>query len=235
MAEAAHDRKVRTQLAWILAITLFILAVVFFRVDYTDFRPRGMMGGPTGTPWQSQSPEQSPSPSQGTYGQTQSPEQSPSPSQSQTATTPPTSPTTTTTTTTLCGNTVIEGEETCDDGKHCADKTGCTTDTDCTDSSSCVPRSEDGCDEDCIKEVICCRPGDPSSCKYLSEIPGEKEGDERCNGDIDHWEGAFSTMQECHDNCPECGNLIIENREDCDDGKHCEDGTSCNLDSDCNT
>jgi len=38
-------KSVRTQLAWILSLSLLILTFIFFQIDYTRFVPAGRFGG----------------------------------------------------------------------------------------------------------------------------------------------------------------------------------------------
>ena len=54
----------------------------------------------------------------------------------------------------LCGNFIIDSEETCDDGKHCSDGTQCTEDAECIGIGDelCQPRDGDGCSSTCAIE-----------------------------------------------------------------------------------
>jgi hypothetical protein len=42
MADVAHDKKIRSQIAWILSLSLLMFTFIFFKIDYTDFTPKGM-------------------------------------------------------------------------------------------------------------------------------------------------------------------------------------------------
>jgi len=45
----ADTRKVHSRLGWIISLSLLILTFIFFRIDYTDFAPKGMYTGPSTT------------------------------------------------------------------------------------------------------------------------------------------------------------------------------------------
>jgi len=126
-----------------------------------------------------------------------------------------------------CGDSDVRpGSEDCDDGKHCEDGTSCTEDTDCTDNSSCIPRSNDGCSSDCYNEAICCQPGDPDTCQYVNNYIIGREGDEICQNMGLLNAGAFDSLGYCHNQCPQCGDGIIQPELN----EHCDDSNTDNRD-----
>ncbi|MEK6854893.1 MAG: hypothetical protein AABX73_01595 [Nanoarchaeota archaeon] len=56
----------------------------------------------------------------------------------------------------LCGDSLIEGIEDCDDGRQCGDGSDCTLNGVCTDGSQCGARGGDGCSSQCFVEQSLC-------------------------------------------------------------------------------
>ncbi len=113
---------------------------------------------------------------------------------------------------TICGNGILEIGEGCDDGNNepgdgcapdCFREDGCgdgTVDASelCDDGNNI---SGDGCSADCLVEFVC--------------------GNDYCE------EENFEDCEACpSDCCPDCGNLVLDEGEECDDGNN-ESGDGC--------
>ncbi len=141
-----------------------------------------------------------------------------------------------------CGNKKIEGSELCDNGLHCIDDEGevakeCSSDDDCTGLGDelCLPRSGDGCDEDCTGSEVGFSCYEDGSCEECGD--GKVDPNEACDdGNRFSADGCQFNCQLVEEDfvCPEeggpcksCGNGWLEADEACDDGNR-EDGDGCN-------
>jgi len=97
----------------------------------------------------------------------------------------------------VCGDGLVVGNETCDDGKHCEDRTSCQEHSECAGigDEQCLPRSGDGCDANCRVEFPgwTCPGTPPQGQPHTVAVPG----------------GACSAN---------CGDLYIRPGEECDTG-----------------
>ncbi len=135
----------------------------------------------------------------------------------------------------VCGNSIVEGSETCDDGNS-MNGDGC--DNDCT--YSCTMTS------DCDDGMACNGAETCNTSTHVCTNPADLADGTSCGG------GNVCRGGSCV--APSCGNTIVETGEDCDDGNStngdgcdndctysctaaadCDDGDLCNGVESCNT
>jgi cysteine-rich repeat protein len=135
----------------------------------------------------------------------------------------------------VCGNSIVEGSETCDDGNS-TNGDGC--DNDCT--YSCTMTSDCDDSEPCNGDETC------NTTTHVCTNPADLSDGTSCGG-TNVCRGGSCVA-------PSCGNTIVEGSEDCDDGNStngdgcdndctysctaaadCDDGDDCNGTESCNT
>ncbi|HEX2878469.1 MAG TPA: DUF4215 domain-containing protein, partial [Polyangiaceae bacterium] len=143
----------------------------------------------------------------------------------------------------LCGNSTVEPNEVCDDGKHCIGGADagevCTVNGTCL-SNVCAPRSGDGCDNLCSEvepNFACPTPGQPcEECGDGNVVApevcddGNALGGDGCSFNCRVVENGFSCPP-AGGACTSCGNGDVEAGELCDDG-NAQSGDGCSDDCD---
>ncbi|MCA9577157.1 MAG: DUF4215 domain-containing protein [Myxococcales bacterium] len=143
-----------------------------------------------------------------------------------------------------CGNGVVAGSETCDDGTNCLDGSDCTVGgAACGDGSTCQPRGGDGCRSVCLSENGWACPAAGGACERCGDgviAPGFEDCDD---GNTQANDGCSSSCRvelgwDCNANmsgvsvCGRCGDGAIQTAtgEECDDRGRCANtNTVCQV------